>query len=320
MHAVPTVRYRLIGDDDDELWGYTRDAAGLFAPGSSEPEAKGSRRVELLGCAPQGNLRRGVEHLGTRRAAVGNACFDFLDSAGQCMARYFVNEVTVEQVEPSPADPELSDVTVSLVCDELSPEAEWPWGLFRSGRPTPNGMWRPLGPAARRAWLSVALHRRAYRPRPDDPPGKRYELDGRYIVDEDSFYCAIGEAVNGPGGYFGWNLDALDDCMRGRFGATPPLPSSGPHPIRPGHPSAERSVREQERSSRTSRRSALSGRSTSYSVEGPASPCRSRIRSSARAAARRHPAGVALGRRMTGSSTFFRPVRSREALLENDCR
>jgi hypothetical protein len=34
-------------------------------------------------------------------------------------------------------------------------------------------------------------------------------------------YCAIGEAVNGPGGYFGWNLDAVNDCFRGRWGAAP---------------------------------------------------------------------------------------------------
>ncbi|MFD0068387.1 barstar family protein [Streptomyces sp. NPDC056690] len=48
-------------------------------------------------------------------------------------------------------------------------------------------------------------------------------MDVRYIVDEDSFYCAIGEAINGPGGYFGWNLDALDDCLRGGWGATAPF-------------------------------------------------------------------------------------------------
>nr|WP_245238928.1 barstar family protein [Streptomyces sp. MZ04] len=29
--------------------------------------------------------------------------------------------------------------------------------------------------------------------------------------------------MNGPGGYFGWNLDAVDDCLRGRWGASPPF-------------------------------------------------------------------------------------------------
>ncbi|MEV0401811.1 barstar family protein [Actinoallomurus sp. NPDC050550] len=32
-----------------------------------------------------------------------------------------------------------------------------------------------------------------------------------------------GEAINGPGGYFGWNLDALDDCLGGRRGARAPF-------------------------------------------------------------------------------------------------
>lgn len=33
---------------------------------------------------------------------------------------------------------------------------------------------------------------------------------------------ALGEAVNGPGGYFGGCLAALDDCLRGTFGYTAP--------------------------------------------------------------------------------------------------
>ncbi|WP_436502073.1 barstar family protein [Actinokineospora sp. HUAS TT18] len=28
----------------------------------------------------------------------------------------------------------------------------------------------------------------------------------------------MGQAINGPGGYFGRNLDALSDCLCGRFG------------------------------------------------------------------------------------------------------
>ncbi|WP_233579381.1 barstar family protein [Verrucosispora sp. FIM060022] len=57
----------------------------------------------------------------------------------------------------------------------------------------------------------------------DRPPGTTYDLDGRYVTDIEGFYCAIGEAVNGPGGYFGWNLDALHDCLRGGFGARTPF-------------------------------------------------------------------------------------------------
>ncbi|MFH8468838.1 barstar family protein [Streptomyces sp. NPDC017991] len=42
-------------------------------------------------------------------------------------------------------------------------------------------------------------------------------------MDEPGFFCALGEAVNAPGGYFGRNLDALDDCLRGRWGTRRPF-------------------------------------------------------------------------------------------------
>ncbi|WP_101948035.1 barstar family protein [Mycobacterium sp. 3519A] len=45
-----------------------------------------------------------------------------------------------------------------------------------------------------------------------------YEIDGRKIKSANDFYREIGRAVNGPGGYFGRNLDALADCLRGGFG------------------------------------------------------------------------------------------------------
>src|ERR1700761_9647833 len=45
-----------------------------------------------------------------------------------------------------------------------------------------------------------------------------YRLDGRKIRSAGDFYREIGSAVNGPNGYFGRNLDALADCLRGGFG------------------------------------------------------------------------------------------------------
>lgn len=45
-----------------------------------------------------------------------------------------------------------------------------------------------------------------------------YRLDGRKIKSPSDFYREIGSSVNGEGGYFGRNLDALADCLRGGFG------------------------------------------------------------------------------------------------------
>ncbi|MFF1873830.1 barstar family protein [Kitasatospora herbaricolor] len=54
-------------------------------------------------------------------------------------------------------------------------------------------------------------------------PPPEHHLDGSRITDRASCYAALGEAVNGPGGYYGSNLDALADCLRGGFGAEPPF-------------------------------------------------------------------------------------------------
>ncbi|KAA0095953.1 ribonuclease inhibitor [Mycolicibacterium sp. P1-18] len=47
---------------------------------------------------------------------------------------------------------------------------------------------------------------------------RTFRIDGRNIHGVEDFYVEIGRAVNGPDGYFGNNLDALADCLRGGFG------------------------------------------------------------------------------------------------------
>ena len=39
-------------------------------------------------------------------------------------------------------------------------------------------------------------------------------LDGITITTRDAFFCALGEAVNGVGGYFGSSHGGLIDCLR----------------------------------------------------------------------------------------------------------
>ncbi|MFD0276088.1 Barstar domain containing protein [Kitasatospora sp. NPDC127111] len=187
--------YRLTGEDDDELWAYARDATGLFDPLPGD-----RRRVRLLGCAPQGGLERALRHLGGRRAEAGRGYLELLDHAGAAMGSYFVSEVTAREVRPSGHGAELVDLTLDLWCANLLPHSAWPWELRRAGRLDRPGLWRSLGPAGRHAWLSVALWHHGHRGVTDAPPGTVHVLDGRHVLDEDSFYCAIGEAVNGPGG------------------------------------------------------------------------------------------------------------------------
>ncbi|MFF3737541.1 barstar family protein [Streptomyces sp. NPDC002566] len=216
-------KYALTSDEDEaDFWGFAHEADGLF---TVLPDEEGTRRVRLTGCRPQGGLLKSVGKVGRRGASAGSAWIAVLDAEGATMGSYFAGGLTVVDVRPSTRGAGLLDITVTLWCEDALPGAERVWDLIRAGGPTRTGMWHDLALADRGAWLSVALFSSDYRRagRPDAPAGHEYVLDGRHVVDIGSFYCAIGEAVNGPGGYFGWNLDALDDCLRGGWGATAPF-------------------------------------------------------------------------------------------------
>jgi RNAse (barnase) inhibitor barstar len=98
--------------------------------------------------------------------------------------------------------------------------------------PSELGLWRELTEAGRQQWLLNARDRFFAQASGEQPAGQRPEnvppdhrvftIDGADIVDFSSFLCAIGEAVNGPGGYFGRNWDAFDDCLFGGFGLEAP--------------------------------------------------------------------------------------------------
>ncbi len=44
-----------------------------------------------------------------------------------------------------------------------------------------------------------------------------------HVTDGRAFFCALGEAVNGPGGYFSRCMDGVADALCGGFGATRPF-------------------------------------------------------------------------------------------------
>jgi len=80
-------------------------------------------------------------------------------------------------------------------------------------------------------------------PRPGQDGPVIFRIDGRKIKSVKDFYREIGRAVNGPGGYFGKNLDALADCLRGGFGT----PEDRPYQFEWQHSDVSRRRLEDER-------------------------------------------------------------------------
>ncbi|MES9540451.1 hypothetical protein [Actinomadura sp. NPDC000600] len=96
------------------------------------------------------------------------------------------------------------------------------WDQWFTGPPASKGAWTGLDTGPRGDWLTLVRQRGCQITHRARPAGHTYELDGRHVTDEPGLYLALGEAVNGPGGYFGGCLPALADCLYGGFGYTAP--------------------------------------------------------------------------------------------------
>jgi RNAse (barnase) inhibitor barstar len=204
--------YRVLGADA-EPWGSCRDLAHLHEDRPEELEPP----LRLLGCSPRGALRAaldgGEEDLGHAKVVRVDASGRPVQPAAEGELRAWI---------PSARGPGLVDLTLDPWSERPPLAAREVWDLWGEGRPSEPNRWAGCDAEGRRFWLSTALANRT-NVTPDGPPGATYHLDGSHITDPPGFFCALGEAVNGPAGYFGRDLDALNDCLRGRWGATPPF-------------------------------------------------------------------------------------------------
>ncbi|MCT9083093.1 barstar family protein [Streptomyces fulvoviolaceus] len=173
--------------------------------------------LRLLGCSPQGALRAAMD---AGEEDLGHAKVLRIDSYGRPVQSAAEGELRAWI--PSARGRGLVDLTLDPWSERPPLAAREVWELWGAGRPAEPNRWARCTTDERRFWLNTARENHVYG-RQDQPSGTTYDLDGRHITDGPGFFCAMGEAVNGPGGYFGWGFDALNDCLRGRWGAAPPL-------------------------------------------------------------------------------------------------
>ncbi|GIH97745.1 barstar family protein [Planobispora siamensis] len=209
--------FTLTGGDGQAL-GTCRRTLGIFRERPRPPV----QPITLLGCRPEPPLQALMERQSARRRYL-RAMIYAVDRSGQVVDMSQMVSATVTGSRPSRLGAGLVDVILDDGLEEPLPSgAREIWELWRTGGPARPNLWAGYERALRHEWSGSALFHHHSR-RPDRPAGHTYHLDGRFITDIEGFYCALGEAINGPGGYFGWNLDALDDCLRGRWGAAPPF-------------------------------------------------------------------------------------------------
>ncbi|MFV2095748.1 barstar family protein [Micromonospora sp. LOL_014] len=233
-HRTLPPRWLLFNDDADdpgEAIAACVDIDGLFEDAQHVVSAA-ARPTVLIGCDPAPTLRRALDALDRGAGNPGGAAWRrriraSIASVGNDGSATLVVGVHVEgavtAVRSSALGGGLVDVTLDTAFPGPMPRgARQIWELWRSGRPAEPGRWVGYDRTLRREWTMAALSHHRH-DAADKPAGTAYELDGQNVTDIEGFYCAIGEAVNGAGGYFGSNADALHDCTRGGWGATAPF-------------------------------------------------------------------------------------------------
>jgi hypothetical protein len=209
----PALRWLLLDEytmgEPDTVVALCADVDGLFVDTADESPAR------LLGCLPEAPLRRALDALARGAGNPGGALrhrritASVVSVAEDGSATPVVNGHlggSVTAVVPSTLGDGLVDVTFDTgVADPMPTGAREIWDLWRRGRPTEPGRWTRYDRLLRHHWSGAAL---AHHPRggADRPAGGVYHLDGRHVTELEGFFCAIGEAVNGPGGWFGGDL------------------------------------------------------------------------------------------------------------------
>ncbi|WP_405918329.1 barstar family protein [Streptomyces sp. NBC_00728] len=201
---------------DGYRWlGSCREFARLLAPEDTSPP------LVLRGLAPGDRLRRALA-TGTRRALdLEEAWLEIRDDSGEPLTDRLLRP-KVRTWRPSSCGTDLIDLELGTELAPVPGHARPVWERWFAGPPEAPGAWAELETRQRGAWLDLVRERGCRIKHQDRPARHTYELDGRHITDEPSLYLALGEAVNGPGGYFGGCLDALVDCLRGNFAYTAP--------------------------------------------------------------------------------------------------
>lgn len=92
------------------------------------------------------------------------------------------------------------------------------WNRWKIAVPTKKNEWSKLDENYCRAWLNVVMKYDDYNKVNYNSKDEIFYLDGTYIVSYPSFFCALGEAINGPGGYYGFDLMSMCDCLCGGYG------------------------------------------------------------------------------------------------------
>ncbi|MEU7167400.1 barstar family protein [Streptomyces morookaense] len=185
--------YRLVDEESRDALIEADDIQGFFVADDQE-----TGTIILTG----GERREGF------KKKTGSTALEIADFRGERIGSYYLGPVVITANEAG------SEFSFSgYVCEY--PKAGEVWRRWASERPLEYGEWSQYSDEYRESWLHVVQNAwfTALRDATRYGTGDVVTIEGSDMTTRAGFYCALGEAVNGPGGYFGSNLDALASCL-----------------------------------------------------------------------------------------------------------
>jgi hypothetical protein len=193
--------YRLVEEDSGRELVTAQDIDGFFVHDGELV----SREVAMLGA---------VVTFDEETRSLSDVNVEVLGRNGVVLGTYFTGWVKLNGFTPGATGRRDLLTTFGYVSPYVG--AGSIWRHWASGSLALAGEWVDLSVELRPSWLHVAQKAWFQSGRLARRYGTNSEcfVDGDSVTSVESFYCSLGEAVNGPRGYFGANLSGLEDCLR----------------------------------------------------------------------------------------------------------
>lgn len=221
------MKYKFSLSCDDELVGYFEDIVGL---NGDKIVIKNEGKYHKLELVDFQICEEYLKCLNKYKSALTGPCtINILDYEGVSIGEYNFNVCeSIGQRELSEIEKQ-SNLTLIVLLNSIAIGDEIQlWDKWRNSKPGQKNLWITLSDENQEAWLNIALkyhfsYKRSYYDPYDNISGETYYLDGSNITNYQSFFCALGEAMNGAGGYYGTDELNILDCLTGGFRACAPF-------------------------------------------------------------------------------------------------
>ncbi|TBL67465.1 barstar family protein [Paenibacillus thalictri] len=214
-------KYGLMEEDSSLIIGYFDSIIGLSDADISETVDDGDFNLRFTNFHFSYDFK---QNCSSRKHFLSNLYILILDHCGYTVGRYYFVLNSRKVLSSSDLRDGRDVILDGYLPIALSMETLRLWDLGRELKQ--NNIWSHFTKRQREIWLEIIRNRISCGSssfNSQDETNQTYYVDGRHVTDKISFYFALGESINGPGGYFGGCLDSLSDCLCGGFGVIPPF-------------------------------------------------------------------------------------------------